>query len=76
VTSRATDAPFLRHSKSSHAPAMHSTEEVTTDAIESFQMNVLIDEIVRKANGVFLWVYLVVNMFLDGRRGGDTTADL
>lgn len=39
-------------------------------------MNALADEIVKKANRVFLRFSLTVNRFLDGQRGGDATAGL
>lgn len=36
----------------------------------------LVEEIVRAANGVFFWVYLVVRSFQEGLGNGDSAADL
>lgn len=36
----------------------------------------LVDEVVEKANGVFLWVYLVVKSLLEGLRDSDRVCDL
>lgn len=36
----------------------------------------LVDEVVEKANGVFLWVYLVVKSLLEGLRDSDRACDI
>ena len=52
------------------------TKELQQRATESGQVKALVRAIVRKAQGVFLWVYLVVRSVLHGFVEGDTVATL
>lgn len=49
---------------------------ITSMTIQTEQYNALVDEIVNKADGVFLWVELVVQSLKDGLTNADTISKL